>query len=172
MFYLILWLYAGSRTSLLYFSKIYILYRVLFQTPIPQYSTKLSTCHKPVFDVVGFFFESNVVITRSNYHVITDDTAMIATKRKSDFKLTTDTPHRTLTDELWGVYYGNFEENWPRYKCTALYHKKSWNILWIYYTSHSCIRIFDYEECDCAWRRPCMLVAYPIVKHVKYNWSY
>ena len=26
----------------------------------------------------------------------------------------------TLTGELWGVYYGKFEENWPRYNGTVL----------------------------------------------------
>ena len=25
-----------------------------------------------------------------------------------------------LTGELWGVYYGDFGENWPRYNGTAL----------------------------------------------------
>ena len=46
---------------------------------------------------------------------------MTATECKSDFKLTTDTPYLTLTGELWGVYYENFEENPPRNNCTALY---------------------------------------------------
>ena len=39
---------------------------------------------------------------------------MTATEYKSDFKF-------ALTGELWGVYYENFEENWPRYNGTALY---------------------------------------------------
>ena len=46
---------------------------------------------------------------------------MTATECKSDFILTTDTPYLTLTGELWGVYYENFEENGPRYNGTALY---------------------------------------------------
>ena len=46
---------------------------------------------------------------------------MTATKRKSDFEPTTDTPYLVLTDELWGVCYENFEENWPCYDGTALY---------------------------------------------------
>ena len=37
--------------------------------------------------------------------------AMTATKHKPDFKLTTDAPYLALTDEIWGVYYENFEEN-------------------------------------------------------------
>ena len=45
---------------------------------------------------------------------------MTAAERKSDFKLTTDTPYLALTGDLWGVYYENFEENWPRYNGTAL----------------------------------------------------
>ena len=32
------------------------------------------------------------------------------------------TPYPTLTGELYGVYHENFEENWPRYNGTALYH--------------------------------------------------
>ena len=46
---------------------------------------------------------------------------MTATECKSDFILTTDTPYLTLTGELWGVYYENFEENGPHYNDTALY---------------------------------------------------
>ena len=42
-------------------------------------------------------------------------------KRKSNFKLKTATPYLSVTGELWGVYYQNFEENWPRYNGTALY---------------------------------------------------
>ena len=47
---------------------------------------------------------------------------MTTTEHKSDFKLTTDTPYLALTGEVWGVYYENFEENWPHYNGTALYH--------------------------------------------------
>ena len=46
---------------------------------------------------------------------------MITRERKSNFWLTTDTPYLALTGELWGVYYENFEENWPRYNGTVLY---------------------------------------------------
>ena len=46
---------------------------------------------------------------------------MTATKHKPDFKLTTDAPYLALTDEIWGVYYENFEENWLRYNGTAMY---------------------------------------------------
>ena len=46
---------------------------------------------------------------------------MTARERKSDFKLTTYTPYLALTDELWGVCYDNFEENWLHYNGTALY---------------------------------------------------
>ena len=34
---------------------------------------------------------------------------------------TTDTPYLALTGELWGVYYENFEETWPRYNGITLY---------------------------------------------------
>ena len=47
------------------------------------------------------------------YQDITYSAAMTVTERKSDFKLTTDTPYLALTGELWGAYYENFEENWP-----------------------------------------------------------
>ena len=40
---------------------------------------------------------------------------MAAAERKSDFKLTTDTPYLALTGERWGVYCEYFGENWPRY---------------------------------------------------------
>ena len=46
---------------------------------------------------------------------------MTAGESRSDFKLITDTPYLALTGELWGVYYENYEENWPRYNGTALY---------------------------------------------------
>ena len=47
---------------------------------------------------------------------------IIATERKSDFKLTTDTQYIALVGELWGVYYENFEENWPCYNGITLYY--------------------------------------------------
>ena len=40
---------------------------------------------------------------------------------KSDAGSTNDTPHLSLTGELWGVFYGYLRENWPRYNGTALY---------------------------------------------------
>ena len=46
---------------------------------------------------------------------------MTATEHKSYFKVTTNTPYLALTGELWGVYYDNFKENWPRYNGTTLY---------------------------------------------------
>ena len=46
---------------------------------------------------------------------------MTATKHKSDFKLTTATPCLTLTGQLWGAYYENFEENWPHYNGTTFF---------------------------------------------------
>ena len=46
---------------------------------------------------------------------------MTATEHKSHFKLTATTPYLALTGEPWGVYYENFEENWPRYNGTRLY---------------------------------------------------
>ena len=44
---------------------------------------------------------------------------------ESDIRITTDTPYRALTEELWGVYCEELEENWPRYNGTALYSKTS-----------------------------------------------
>ena len=43
------------------------------------------------------------------YHDIAYGTAMTAAERKSDFKLTINTPYLTLTGELWGFCYDNFE---------------------------------------------------------------
>ena len=37
---------------------------------------------------------------------------------ESDFKITSVTPYLALTGELWGVYCGDFGENWPRYNGT------------------------------------------------------
>ena len=34
---------------------------------------------------------------------------------------TKDTPYLVLTDEIWGVFWRDFEENWLRYNHTALY---------------------------------------------------
>ena len=52
---------------------------------------------------------------------ITYGSATTAAERKSDFKLTTDTPYPTLMGELWGVYYEDFEEIWPLYNGTTLF---------------------------------------------------
>ena len=51
---------------------------------------------------------------------------MTAPERKSDFKLTTDTPYLSIMGKLWGVYYEDFEENWPCYNGTALYMYFLW----------------------------------------------
>ena len=40
---------------------------------------------------------------------------MTAAERKSDFKLTTDTPSLALEGKLWGVYCENLGENWMNY---------------------------------------------------------
>ena len=47
---------------------------------------------------------------------------MTAVERKSDSKLTIDTPYLALTGELWGVHCEELSENWPRYNGTALYN--------------------------------------------------
>ena len=47
---------------------------------------------------------------------------MTTIARKSVFKLTKDTLYIALTGELWGVYHGKFEENWPYYNGIALYY--------------------------------------------------
>ena len=55
---------------------------------------------------------------------------MTAAERKSNFKPTTATPYLALMGELWGVYYKDFEENWPRFNGTALFiHVKQWNVI-------------------------------------------
>ena len=53
------------------------------------------------------------------YYDITNGAAMTTIEHKSDIELITDTPY--FTGELWGVYYENFEENWPCYNGTAMY---------------------------------------------------
>ena len=40
-------------------------------------------------------------------------------ERKSNIKLTKDTPYFALTGKLWGVYCEDFEENWLRYTKTV-----------------------------------------------------
>ena len=47
------------------------------------------------------------------------------TESESDIRITTDTPYLTLMDELWGIYWEDLGENWPRYNGTALYTVKS-----------------------------------------------
>ena len=42
-------------------------------------------------------------------------------ERKSDFKLTKDTPYIDLTGELWAVHCEELWENWLRFNGTALY---------------------------------------------------
>ena len=57
----------------------------------------------------------------SIYHDIRYGAVMIAAERNSYFELKTDIPYLALTGELWGVYYVNCEENWPRHDGTALH---------------------------------------------------
>ena len=46
---------------------------------------------------------------------------MTGEERILDITLTTDTPHLTLTGELWGVYCEDLCEYWSRYNGTTLY---------------------------------------------------
>ena len=48
---------------------------------------------------------------------------MTATERKSGFNITTDTPYLALRGELWGAYWEDLGENWPRLNGTAVYFK-------------------------------------------------
>ena len=57
----------------------------------------------------------------SIYHDIRYGAVMIAAERNSYFELKTDIPYLALTGELWGVFYVNCEENWPRHDGTALH---------------------------------------------------
>ena len=45
---------------------------------------------------------------------------MVASERKSDFELKTDTPYLALTGELRSVCCEDFGENLPRYNVTVL----------------------------------------------------
>ena len=45
---------------------------------------------------------------------------MAAAEHKSDTELRKDTPYLALTDELWGVCYEDFGENWLRYNGASL----------------------------------------------------
>ena len=42
-------------------------------------------------------------------------------ERKSNIRLTKDTPYLAHTGEVRGVFCEDFEENWPRYSGTALH---------------------------------------------------
>ena len=46
---------------------------------------------------------------------------MTAAEYESILKLTTDTPHLALTDQLWGVWLEGIGEKWSRYNDTTLY---------------------------------------------------
>ena len=46
---------------------------------------------------------------------------MTTAEHTTDFKLTRDTPHLTLTGKLWGVCCQNLRENWSSYNGSALY---------------------------------------------------
>ena len=50
-----------------------------------------------------------------------DSAAITAAEHESDFKLTMDIPYLTLTGKLWGVYWEDIGEHWPRYNSIALY---------------------------------------------------
>ena len=53
---------------------------------------------------------------------------------ESDIRITTDTPYYLGEGELWGVYYEDFGENWPRNYGNAQYinFKHKWNLCdWI-----------------------------------------
>ena len=42
--------------------------------------------------------------------------------QQSNVNHTSNSQYLALTGELWGVYYEDFKENWPRYNGTSLYH--------------------------------------------------
>ena len=46
---------------------------------------------------------------------------MAMAERKSNIRLTKDTPYLALTGELWGVICEDFGENWTRYNGTTLH---------------------------------------------------
>ena len=68
-------------------------------------------CWYLVADLILFYVQSSAVITRLIYRNITYHSMVTVT----------DTPYLTLTGELWGVYCGDFGENWLHYNSTALY---------------------------------------------------
>ena len=45
----------------------------------------------------------------------------MAESKSDTIRITAHTSYLALTGELWGVYWEEFVENWPRYKGTALY---------------------------------------------------
>ena len=59
---------------------------------------------------------------------------------ESDIRITTYTLHLVLMIELWGVYCGDFGENWLGYNGTTLYKElkssykplQSWNLIHVY----------------------------------------
>ena len=64
---------------------------------------------------------SSAVITWSNlsrYYIQHCNTVV---ESESDIRITTDTPYRTLTGELWRCFCEDFGESWLRYNGTALY---------------------------------------------------
>ena len=48
------------------------------------------------------------------------NTAVACRLHKSEFVLTKDTLYPTLTGEIWGVHYEDFQEIWPYYSGTTL----------------------------------------------------
>ena len=76
---------------------------------------------------------------------------MIAAERNSYFELKTDIPYLALTGELWGVYYVNCEENWPRHDGTALHmpiytHIYTYKHIHIYMYIYTHIHIYIYAQ--------------------------
>ena len=70
---------------------------------------------------------------------------MIAAERNSYFELKTDIPYLALTGELWGVYYVNCEENWPRHDGTAL-HMPIYTHIYIYIYTYAYIYTYIYTH--------------------------
>ena len=71
---------------------------------------------------------------------------MTAAERNSYFELKTDTPYLALTGELWGEYYVNCEENWPRHDGTAL-HMHIYIYIYIYINTYTYICTYSYARC-------------------------
>ena len=66
-----------------------------------------------------FMFIQNITRCKLSqyYH---DNITMTEVERKSDFKLTPDTPYLAPTGELYGVFWGDLGEKWPRYNDITL----------------------------------------------------